>query len=99
MEQYNHTPQIPYALEGDELGQRVYSSLRAPIQAAINGNALSEDAQARLQRAEAYLASRVSASEMGIAIAEPASDLGRIAVEDHELPFSEEDLGEAIKLS
>lgn len=99
MKQHNYTPHVPYALAGDELGQKVYNSLRMPIETAINGNALSEAAQARLERAEAYLASRVSASEVAREAVRPLSDdLGRIAIEDLDVPFSEEDLDEALKL-
>jgi hypothetical protein len=49
----NITSKYPYSLEGDELGQRVYDSLRTPL-ANTSQRFLSVQAQERLRRAEAW---------------------------------------------
>jgi hypothetical protein len=90
MTQHNSMPRYPYALEGDELGQRVYDSLRVPIESTMTRNALSEDSQARLDRATARLATHVTASEVSIDILKMNPALGRKDIEDLYLPAFEE---------
>ena len=89
MTNYTSRNQIPYALEGDKLGQRVYASLRAPI--AATSQPLSEASQARLARAEAWLASRAQFYEAAQNIPkDPSYFVGRIALEDLDLPTLED---------
>jgi len=69
----------------------VYDSLRAPVEAKVTDNALSEDSQARLDRAETWLAARGVTSEAAIDILRSTRSMGRMAIEDLALPaFTEE---------
>lgn len=90
MIQHNSTPRYPYALEGDELGQRVYDNLRTPIESTIHNSPLSETSQTRLERAEAWLAARSMArTELNADTIQTESQLGRIVIEDLALPVFE----------
>src|SRR6476661_8937212 len=79
----------PPALEGDELGQRVYDSLRTPLITTITSSGISESTRLRLERAEAFLAARSSQPENSRELATPNTPqtyVGKTAVQDVLLP-------------
>lgn len=100
MTQHNTAPRYPYALEGDDLGQRVYDSLRAPLENTIR-TPLSETSRARLDRAEAWLAAHTPMAalpELSLDILRTQPALGRLAIEDIQLPTFEDIPDEVVEL-
>lgn len=76
--------EYPLSLADDELGQKVYDSLRTPLTSTMT-TGISDSARLRLERAAAYLAARPSLHESA---AQPASQetIGKIAIQNIALP-------------
>lgn len=87
--------QYPAALEGDELGQRVYASLRFFSVPNSSPDTLSEGSLRRLRQANAYLATRGGASEVTQQDTQPTEAyLGKVAIEELDLPdYTPEEVG------